>query len=148
MTAAPPDIADLALIEAGLPDWWGACGNRLFAPSGTILPEITCEASRPPPNGSTVVLKSADCRLKVIRLWGDGNRVEVGRFSVIHDGVINCGDGGSVTFGDRQNISWAPWIDARNGGSITVGEDGLCRRRFASPPTTCTPSSIWETDAA
>lgn len=125
MTTPPVDALVLREVTEGLPDWWREGGNLLRAPQGAVLPEIARDPWKAAPTGCRVTLASLDAQLKTIRLWGHGCEVRVGADSIVHDGQINCGDGARVILGDGLNAAWAAWIDARNGGSIEVGEDGL-----------------------
>ena len=109
----------------GVPDWWIERGNRLLATRDLDLPPIKYPRGREPPTNSLVRLGPGSPLLKSLQMWGDGNRVELGLGTVVEQGDLLCGDGSAIVIGDDTLVGETAWIDARNGGSIRVGRDGL-----------------------
>jgi acetyltransferase-like isoleucine patch superfamily enzyme len=109
----------------GLPDWWAANGNVLWAPETAVVPEIRVPPRREPPRGATVRIQAYNTVLHYIALWGEGAVVDIGFNTVIENSNIVCADGSRVVIGNEVLIGPGSWIDARNGGSIEVGDHGL-----------------------
>jgi acetyltransferase-like isoleucine patch superfamily enzyme len=125
MTGLSLETDGLLEYRDGLPDWWLDHGNRLLGPPDASLPQLICPTGLEPPRGNIVRLGLGATRLQKILLWGADNVVELGDWVVIHNGTICCGDGARILIGEKTLIADAAWIDARNGGSICVGREGL-----------------------
>jgi acetyltransferase-like isoleucine patch superfamily enzyme len=125
MTSLSPDVNGLVERQDGLPEGWSSRGNVLMAPPEVTIPPLDCPPRKEPPRDSVVRLGWGDTLLKVIRLWGAGNVVELANLVVAEAGTICCGDGARVRVGENTLLGEVAYIDARNGGSIMIGADGL-----------------------
>ena len=106
-----------------VPNWWHDNGNRLFLLPGMVPPLIVLHPGLAPP--TCAIIKLACDTSPSLMLWGHAPEVVIGRESRFPDSSIACGGGSSISIGAYVFSGYGASIDARNGGSITVGDDGL-----------------------
>lgn len=123
--SAPTDFSGLVEQTEGLPDWWGRGGNRLYMPAGSILPTLEFHPGLEPPFGAMVALRSPNSGLGRVILWGDEPKVYIGDRCTLPGMIIACEGGATIHLDGRMSVNGGCSLDARNGGSITIGEYGL-----------------------
>jgi len=123
--AAPAaDPRTLRVRLDGMPDWWAASGNVLLAAadSAPIVPEPAFVFERP--TNCLVVLGS---RVKLHRLvcMGEGGLVAVGEGANLWGVSLSIIGPTTIMIGEKTTATFDASLDARNGGSILVGADGM-----------------------
>ena len=116
-----------ALVEhwETLPPWWRERGNEFWAPEGATCPEIQEHPGLPLPSEARIIIRCANSGLSRFILWDEGAHVEIGDDVVMGSGTMSCQGGAKVVIGNGLRTGPLASFDARNGGSITVGPDGL-----------------------
>ncbi len=123
--AAPTiGVRDLTAHVEGMPGWWQAGGNvMLVGPDAVpVVPELSLLQQHP-----TNALAILGSRARVHRLvyMGDRGLIVVGEnvnFWAITLGVVGSA---TIMIGDKATATFDGSLDARNGGSIHVGADGM-----------------------
>ena len=119
-----PRLSGLHVRRAGLPDWWGGEGaNLLLTAPGVearLQPGLGFSAVR----GSIAALGAA-CRIGALSFLGSGSVVAVGDGVLLESSSINVLDAGCVMIGEATVAEAFARIDARNGGAVIVGADGV-----------------------
>lgn len=124
ITTLAGNTVPLVLVEDGLPDWWTARGNALYAPPDSELPRITAARPDDLPEEACLILGGITMPGEIM-LWGRGSLVVLGFYTRLPASTIVCGGGSRIVVGDRTASTWAASLDSRNGGLIFVGDDGL-----------------------
>lgn len=119
----PPDLTALVPATLGVPDGWCARGNTLLLPPGMAPPLIIGQPGSEPPANAFIALASP-LSLSRLVVWGEGATIIAGQ-NVVFDGVLSCGGGGLIHIGHTLRCRARGFIDARNGGVVTVGRGGL-----------------------
>lgn len=114
----------LVLVRQGLPEWWTARGNVLYAPRDAKLPTISATQSNNLPEEACLIL-GCTTMPEEISLWGHAPLVALGLYTRLPMATVLCGAGSRVVVGDKTASTWGASLDSRNGGFIFVGEDGL-----------------------
>jgi acetyltransferase-like isoleucine patch superfamily enzyme len=132
-TAAPrPALSGqgLRLQTEGMPEWWIANGNALYAPAPPVGLSIQPHPGLPPPINAMIVF-GPEIRLPdVLLLWGEAPLIFVGQGTALPSGVLNCGGGSSIIIGEKVECTAAPTLNARNGGLICIEGKGLWSSRI------------------
>ncbi|WP_133772681.1 acyltransferase [Enterovirga rhinocerotis] len=116
---------DLRLVKpSALPAWWSR-GNNIALSSVEIdkLP-VTAHAGQESPTNSILVI-GANCVTGGMVMWGEGSVVLLGDHVRLPASSIACGSGAKVMIGAHTASTARAQINARNGGSVLVGERGL-----------------------
>ena len=113
------------LVEHPLPEGWRERGNVLLGPPDLAIPWIEGHEGVDPPTNARLVLHEPKTDIGYIAVWGDGCRVVVGRGAHMPKAGLSVGVGGSILIDGSLSCSQGVWLDARNGGCISVGEEGL-----------------------
>ncbi len=114
----------LALRTDGLPDWWSAAGNRLFAPPGIEI-VLRSHPGEEPPRGAVVLVGAGGTPPAEIMLAGEAPAVLVGSGCSLLNGYLYSGDRSTIVLaGDLASINGSH-LNARNGGLIAIGRDNL-----------------------
>ncbi|MDR3448693.1 MAG: acyltransferase [Alphaproteobacteria bacterium] len=119
-----PVFDQCRVVEENLPDWWLKNNNTLLAPVGISIPGIVIHPGEQPPKDLVIIIcSSAD--LKYIMCWGHSSTILIGNNVSLSEGVIACGSESTVVIGDGVHCTFNPTLNARNGGLIYAGPDGL-----------------------
>lgn len=119
-----PGFEQLGVIKENLPDWWLQNNNNLIAPSGIEIPSIIIHPGYPAPKDLIFVMRSRP-GLQYIICWGNNSVLLLGSEVDLGGGVIACGPGSTIIIGDNTRCTHNSIVDARNGGLIYVGPNGL-----------------------
>jgi acetyltransferase-like isoleucine patch superfamily enzyme len=119
-----PVFEQCHVVKENLPDWWLANNNTLLAPIGMAIPNIVIHPGEASPKDLLFILCS-EPELKYIMCWGHSSIILIGSHVNLRDGVIACGSESTVIIGDGVNCTFNPTLNARNGGLIYTGADGL-----------------------
>jgi acetyltransferase-like isoleucine patch superfamily enzyme len=119
------DFSGLVEHQEGLPPWWSERQNRLFLPPGSAVPPIECHEGLELPFGAMVVIRTADSNIVSIILWGDEPEIYIGDRCTFQSLGLACEGGSRIHIDGRFSVGENCTMDARNGGSITIGEYGL-----------------------
>ncbi|WP_174302141.1 acyltransferase [Caulobacter sp. S45] len=122
-TPVLPTLKGLERVEAGLPDWWLAGGNVLLLPPNSEKPALECNPHNPPT--SAIVALNGLALPAHVMLWGEAPFIFIGEGARMPNAHLFCGDASGIVIADNTGATWSPWLDARNGGLIYVGPDGL-----------------------
>lgn len=121
---AVPRSSELVCHHSGLPDWWHANGNVMLAPAHIALPRVSVHAGLPAPEKCTVIL-GGSTGLDQLLFWGFGPLVIIGKNVSMPHGGLYCGGESTIIIGDGTACTYRPQLNARNGGLIYAGPDGL-----------------------
>lgn len=119
-----PAFEQCQVIKENLPDWWLANNNTLIAPIDVAIPNIVIHPGEDPPKDLMFIICS-NTELKYIMCWGHSSTILIGSHVNLPDGVIACGSESTVIVGDGVTCTFNPTLNARNGGLIYAGSDGL-----------------------
>ena len=118
----PPKLGNLTVRREGLPDWWTLDNLALAAP-GVAMP-LNCHFSERRPSRNVAVV-GAGAEVAALSYSSQGGLIVVGDRVRMPSGHFGVATNGTVLVGeDCSAATWAR-LDARNGGSIRVGVDGL-----------------------
>jgi acetyltransferase-like isoleucine patch superfamily enzyme len=119
-----PQLSELRVRRDGLPETWAADGNLFLAGPGAA--EV-----RPGPwmqglqmTNSLIVL-GAHVRLHRTTMTGDGALIVLGDHANLHAGTLNVLGRSAILIGEKTSATFDAQLDARNGGGILVGADGM-----------------------
>ena len=117
-------IRDLTVHLEGMPEWWRAGGNIMLVGPGAVpvVPELSLLPQHPT---NSLAILGRNSRIHRLVYMADRGVIAIGEdvnfwavaLNVIGPATIMIGDGATATF-DAS-------LDARNGGSIYVGADGM-----------------------
>jgi len=122
----PPalDLRELRVRVDGMPDWWAAGGNILLAApdAAPVVPEISLIPQHPT---NCITILGDGARVRQLVFMGDRGMIVVGR--TVNFWGISLAAIGSATImiGENSSATFDGSLDARNGGSIYVGADGM-----------------------
>jgi acetyltransferase-like isoleucine patch superfamily enzyme len=119
------ETADLIDYRDQVPSWWSERGNVLLGVDGLQVPEIIAHPGVEPPTNARIVIHSMISNIGTIILWGDRPSVFIGDAVDLPQSTLSCCHGASIVIEGALSASIHAWIDARNGGSIRVGREGL-----------------------
>ena len=120
----PPRLGALTIRREGLPDWWTLDNLALAAP-GVAMP-INCALSERRPSGNVAVV-GAGAEVAALSYTSSavGGLIVVGERVRMQMGCLGVATNGTVLVGEDCAAATRARLDARNGGSIRVGVDGL-----------------------
>jgi acetyltransferase-like isoleucine patch superfamily enzyme len=115
----------LQLQTQNVPDWWTENGNVLYTAGGDLQINLEPHPGLPPPTNAAVVIGPGGVLPSQILLWGDQPMVIIERGCQLPAGSLNCAGGSTIILGENTACTFAPTLNARNGGLISVAEGGL-----------------------
>ena len=119
-----PLASDLQVRREGLPEWWAAGGNLMLAAPDATVEQLRTGMSRTPPTGALVVL-GRGARLHSLDVSGRGSLLALGdRVNFYFTGIAVL-SGATVLIGEGCTSTLLAHVDARNGGMVSVGADGM-----------------------
>jgi acetyltransferase-like isoleucine patch superfamily enzyme/SAM-dependent methyltransferase len=122
-----PRLTDLRVRRAGLPDWWSEGNNLLLAAPGVNVPDLHQGWYQPPPKHSVLVLGQG-CVVNQFNFDREGALIVIGD----RVNFRSCTVGGTgyctILIGEDTIATMWAQLDARNGGVILIGSDGLWAR--------------------
>ena len=118
------NIEQLEIVTDNIPDWWLPNNNVLMAPAGCSIPHIFIHPGAAPPKDFIIAIRS-NPGLKYIMCWGDNSLILIGNRVNFGGGVIACGSRSTMIVEDDVRSTGNSNLDARNGGVIFIGTDGL-----------------------
>ncbi|CAO4192089.1 acyltransferase [Methylorubrum extorquens] len=122
---AAPNINDLRLSSENLPEWWGESTNILLAAEGHRQPTIVGHPGILAPTNVTIIIEGGCVGPDVIMVWGDKAFIYLGPGTNIPQSQIYCGGSSTIAIGGNLSCAGGASLNARNGGTITIGADGL-----------------------
>ncbi len=117
-------LRELTVRLDGMPDWWAAGGNLLLAAddAGPIVPELSFLGQHAT---NCLAILGRQARIHRLVCMLDGGRVVIGAGVNLWGAAIGLIDVATVMIGDHTTATLDASLDARNGGSIYVGADGM-----------------------
>lgn len=122
--AAAPLLSGLRVRHDGLPQAWRDNGNLMLAASDAGEVEMTNGFGGEPPAGALLLL-GRSARLHKANLSGLGGLIAVGDEANLYAATISVRGPSSALVGEKTTATFAAQLDARNGGAIVVGADGM-----------------------
>jgi acetyltransferase-like isoleucine patch superfamily enzyme len=118
-----PALGPLAVQHAGTPDWWRGRSNLLLAAPGvtTLLSPGLGLSER---TGNLAVL-GAGAKLARLSFSKNDGLIVVGDRVDMASGGLAAMNGGVVMLGEGCTAGSLARVDARNGGLVLVGRDGM-----------------------
>jgi acetyltransferase-like isoleucine patch superfamily enzyme/SAM-dependent methyltransferase len=123
--APMPQLTDLRVRRQGLPEWWLRGNNVLLAAPGARIPELHTGMFLLGPPRNALLIMGEGSSLNHLNFAGEapliclGNRVDFSNAAI--SGVGYC----TVLIGEDTNATMWAQMDARNGGVISIGADGM-----------------------
>jgi len=117
-------LRELTVRRDGMPDWWVAGGNILLAGSDAapIVPELAFLAGYPT---NCVAILGRGARIHRLVCMADGGRAVIGEAVNLWAVSVDIIGAATIMVGDYTTATFDGSLDARNGGSIYVGADGM-----------------------
>lgn len=113
-------------VRAGLPSWWHDLGNVLYLAVSATLPDaVVGHLTTFPFRDAVIAVGSPMPWLSSLLVGGDGATVFLDHGVQLTAGEVYCGGGSAVVLHGPLIATRQAVVDARNGGSIVVGADGL-----------------------
>ena len=119
------DALDLVRADGDWDPWWNEHGNVLYAVRGADLPDGALQRMVGYPFSRALIVLGSPLDHLVSLLVGDDATVFIGADCVLTAGEIYCGPRSQVVLHGPLTATRCAVVDARNGGSIVVGPDGL-----------------------
>lgn len=120
----PIRLSELRVRRAGMPDWWAPNGNLTLAASDAEIavnpPLWEQEHAR-----DGILAAGAGVRIRQVTLSGAGGLLAVGDRSNFWASNIDLIGRSTVLVGEQTIAVLQSHLDARNGGAILIGADGL-----------------------
>ena len=112
------------VLRKNVPDWFSENGNRFFAREDHKLPKISPHPGVPYSKNALVVMGAAS-DVGSVMLWGDNPTVVLSPNAALDGGLLACGDSSLILCGCHIVCGPSSHLNARNGGAIVVGDNGL-----------------------
>lgn len=122
----PPVFGPLVVRRDGLPDWWGRDNLLLAAPG--VRPALAA-GLMPGRRLCNVGVVGEEANVGHLVFAGVGGLIVVGDRVDMRMGNVAAGKGGTILIGEGSTAR--PWarVDARNGGAVLIGADGMWAER-------------------
>lgn len=117
-------FSDMRVRRESLPDWWTQNGNLMLAGPNANVEIVAPPLGMPLPVDSLLIL-GAGVSLRQVYLSRSGGIVAVGDNCYLHAVAVAVSNRSSVLIGEDTNATGSCMIDARNGGAIIAGADGM-----------------------
>ena len=117
-------LSDLRARREGLPKGWAERGNLILAGAGAGETQLTTGFMTPPACNGLIVL-GASARLHAVHLSDEGAVVLVGDAAQLPAANVAAHGPSLIAIGAKTTATFDAQLDARNGGAIVVGEDGM-----------------------
>jgi acetyltransferase-like isoleucine patch superfamily enzyme/SAM-dependent methyltransferase len=120
-----PQLSDLRIRREGLPDWWLKGNNVFLAAPGVRTPELHTGFFLQGPPRNALLIMGEGSSINHVNYAGEaplicfGNRVDFKSAAI--SGVGYC----TVLIGEDSGATMWAQIDARNGGVVSIGADGM-----------------------
>lgn len=121
---SPKVTGELRVHSDGLPDWWREGGNLMLCGPEAVPPEVSLGMLLMPASGAIVVM-GAGARVVRVHFVGDGGLVVIGDGVFLNASSTTTTARSTILIGERTTATWMASIDARNGGIVVVGDDGM-----------------------
>ncbi len=117
-------IRELTAHRDGMPEWWQAGGNIMLVGPGAVpaIPELSL-LLQPPTNGLAIIGRNS--RVHRLVYMADRGLIAIGENVNFWAVALAVGDLATIMIGDDATATFDASLDARNGGSIYVGADGM-----------------------
>ncbi len=120
----PPKLSGLRVRRAGLPDRWTSNGNLLLAGPNASDVEPQPSFIPIPPTNCLFVL-GANVRLARAALVSEGALLVIGDHANLYASAMSVQGRSTILIGEHTTSTFDAQLDARNGGAILVGADGM-----------------------
>ena len=120
----PPILTRLHIRRRGALEAWSQAGNVCLAGEGAGEPQVSSGFSSIPARDGLLVL-GRGAQLHKAAMTGEGGLIIVGDAANLYAASLSAIDGGVIMVGEQTNATFAAQLDARNGGGILIGPDGL-----------------------
>lgn len=121
--ASPKTATELTVRRDGMPDWWTQNGHLLLC--GPDLGEVRFGVGMlSKPSYRSLVVIGAGVILPSINVMREDALIVVGDNCRMLSSSIGCGNA-TVLVGEETTATWMASIDARNGGIVVAGRDGM-----------------------
>ena len=117
-------LSGLQMKKAGLPDWWVSNGNLLLAAPDAKVDVQPPLFGHPVPTGALLLL-GAGVTLNRSHIAGGGSLVAFGDRCYVPGVVAGVIGRSTIMIGEDTSATFGAVLDARNGGSIIVGPEGM-----------------------
>lgn len=120
----PPLLSELRVRRDGLPDHWTANGNLVLAgpDAAEVAPQ---QAFVPTPPSDCLFVLGAHVRLNRAAMVSAGGLLVIGDRSNLYASAMSVHDRSTILIGEQTTSTFDAQLDARNGGAIVVGADGM-----------------------
>jgi acetyltransferase-like isoleucine patch superfamily enzyme len=122
---ATPRLTDLRVRREGLPDWWTAGGNVLLAPPGTKIPDLRMGFFQHAPPRNVILAMGEGALVNHLNVADEGALIVIGDAVSFHSAAMNAIGLCTILVGENTDTTMWAQIDARNGGLVCVGADGM-----------------------
>lgn len=121
----PPSVKHLHMITERVPDWWLANGNLLLSANPEPTVSLHAHPHIAPPVRAVVILLGHDVLHPRCTLWGEEPLIVIDEWTSMPASHIACGGGSTIAVGRANSIAGEANLNARNGGFIGIGQNGL-----------------------
>jgi acetyltransferase-like isoleucine patch superfamily enzyme/SAM-dependent methyltransferase len=122
---ALPRWSDLRVRRQGMPDWWNQNDNVCLAAPGAVVPEMHKAFFCNQPVKNSLLVMGEGSRIRQIEWCGDGSYVGMGDHAIFFNAAIAVQGHCTVLIGEACTAMAEARIEARNGGLVYVGADGM-----------------------
>lgn len=120
----PLRLSGLRVRHSGLPDWWAANGDLMLVGPDAAQVQIRAGLATVPGSRSLLVLGSGT-RLHEVNMAEPGGVIAVGDDANLYAASLTVREASTILIGEQTTCTFAAHLDARNGGAIVVGADGM-----------------------
>jgi acetyltransferase-like isoleucine patch superfamily enzyme/SAM-dependent methyltransferase len=120
-----PRFTDLRMRREALPEWWAAGNNVLLASPGCATPDLRVGFFNHPPPRDLIVILGEEVLIHHLNVSGVGGLVALGDKINFHSSAFNAIGDCTILIGELTGATMWSQIDARNGGLVSVGADGM-----------------------
>jgi acetyltransferase-like isoleucine patch superfamily enzyme len=120
----PPRLTGLRVRRNGLPERWTSNGNLMLVGPDAVPIEPQPSFIPIPPTNCLCVL-GANVRLGRTALVSDGALLVVGDQANLYASAASVQGRSTILIGEHTTSTFDAQLDARNGGAILVGSDGM-----------------------
>jgi acetyltransferase-like isoleucine patch superfamily enzyme/SAM-dependent methyltransferase len=120
-----PKFTDLRMRREGLPDWWAAGNNVFLASPSTKTPDLRVGFFSHPPARDLILVMGEDAIVNHVNVAREGGLVALGDRINFHSAALNAIGDCTILIGELTGATMWAQVDARNGGLVCVGADGM-----------------------
>ncbi|HWW22098.1 MAG TPA: methyltransferase domain-containing protein [Steroidobacteraceae bacterium] len=120
-----PQVTDLRMRREGLPDWWTAGNNVLLASPKSKTPTLRAGFFELPLPRNVILVVGEEAAINHVNVAGEGGLVVLGDKVQIQSGAMSAIGYCTILIGERTGATMWAEVDARNGGVVSVGADGM-----------------------